>query len=403
MRSSSQTLTGARLKTKKKRLSRPKDPIRTLIVKAVEYWMVTLPKHGGGRHRRYFRTEGEAKTYLQEKRVELRNQGTASLAITDSQRVALLKAEELLAPYRKTVVDAAEFYVERHERIKNSRPVDDTISDFLHALKADGLSVRYQADCKNRLARFRKSFGKRLVADISSNDIGDWLRSLKDENDQPLAALTRNTFWLRLSALFNFARERGWCSENPLLESHKAKVRSSEIEILTPTEFARLLENASDETLPYWAIGGFAGLRSTELERLDWAEVHFDSDLVEVKAAKSKTASRRFVLIRPALKAWLAPYESRKGKVAPRMLRKRLERDRKLANIEQWPSNGLRHSFASYHAAEFQDAGMLALELGHRDQKLIFAHYRELVRPADAHKYWNLRPETARAVSTIAG
>ena len=238
---------------------------------------------------------------------------------------------------------------------------------------------------------------------MSSNEIGDWLRSLKDESDQPLAALTRNTFWLRLSALFNFARERGWCSENPLLESHKAKVRSSEIEILTPTEFARLLENASDETLPYWAIGGFAGLRSTELERLDWAEVHFDSDLVEVKAAKSKTASRRFVLIRPALTAWLAPYESRKGKVAPRMLRKRLERDRKLANIEQWPSNGLRHSFASYHAAEFQDAGMLALELGHRDQKLIFAHYRELVRPADAHKYWNLRPETARAVSAIAG
>ena len=300
------------------------------------------------------------------------------------------------------VVDAAEFYVERHELIKNSRPVDDTITDFLDALKADGLSTRYQTDCKNRLARFRKSFGKRLVADISSNEIGDWLRSLRDENDRALAALTRNTFWLRLSALFNFARERGWCSENPLLESHKAKVKSSEIGILTPAEFARLLENASDETLPYWAaIGGFTGLRSAELERLDWAEVHFDSDLVEVKAAKSKTASRRFVPIRPALKEWLAPYERRKGKVAAKMLRKRLERDRKLANIAQWPNNGLRHSFASYHAAEFRDAGMLALELGHRDQKLIFAHYRELVRPADAHKYWNLRPENAQSITAI--
>jgi integrase len=371
------------------------------MVKGVEYWMVTLPKHGGGRDRRYFRTEGEAKTYLQEKRVELLNQGTASLAITDSQRVALLKAEELLVPYGKSVVDAAEFYVERHELIKNSRPVDDTITDFLDALKADGLSTRYQTDCKNRLARFRKSFGKRLVADISSNEIGDWLRSLRDENDRALAALTRNTFWLRLSALFNFARERGWCSENPLLESHKAKVKSSEIGILTPAEFARLLENASDETLPYWAIGGFTGLRSAELERLDWAEVHFDSDLVEVKAAKSKTASRRFVPIRPALKEWLAPYERRRGKVAAKMLRKRLERDRKLANIAQWPNNGLRHSFASYHAAEFRDAGMLALELGHRDQKLIFAHYRELVRPADAHKYWNLRPEKAQSITAI--
>ena len=56
----------------------------------------------------------------------------------------------------------------------------------------------------------------------------------------------------------------------------QGKVRSSEIGILTPAELARLLESASDETLPYWALGGFTGLRTAELERLDWAEVHFD-------------------------------------------------------------------------------------------------------------------------------
>jgi len=140
MKSSSQALVRARPKAKNEPAPKPKDPIRSVIVKGVQYWMVTLPKHGGGRNRRYFRSGGEAKTYLQEKRVELLNQGTASLAITDSQRVALLTAEELLAPYGKTIVDAAEFYVERHERIKNSRPVDDAITDFLVALKADGLS-----------------------------------------------------------------------------------------------------------------------------------------------------------------------------------------------------------------------------------------------------------------------
>jgi integrase len=256
-------------------------------------------------------------------------------------------------------------------------------------------------DCKSRLARFQISFGDRLVADIRSNEVGDWLRGLKDESDRPLAALTRNTFWLRLSAFFNFAREQGWCSESPLLTSHKAKVRSSDIGILTPSEFARLLENARPETLPYWAMGGFAGLRTAELERLDWAEVHFDSDLIEVKAANSKTASRRFVPIRPALKEWLAPYQSQKGKVAAKTLRKRLERDRRIANIEHWPGNALRHSFASYHAAEFRDAGMLALELGHRDQRLIFAHYRELVRPTDAHKYWSLRPPAPRSIALV--
>jgi hypothetical protein len=107
-----------------------------------------------------------------------------------SNPFALLKAEELLAPYGKTVVEAAEFYVERHEQIKNSRLLDDAVPAFLQELKADGLSARYQKDCKNRLTRFRKSFGERLVAEISSNEVGDWLRSLKDEDDNPLAAFT---------------------------------------------------------------------------------------------------------------------------------------------------------------------------------------------------------------------
>lgn len=62
----------------------------------------------------------------------------------------------------------------------------------------------------------------------------------------------------------------------PLLESHKANVRSSEIGILTPAEFARLLESASDQTLLHLALGGFTDLRTAEFERLDWAEVHFD-------------------------------------------------------------------------------------------------------------------------------
>ena len=68
-------------------------------------------------------------------------------------------------------------------------------------------------------------------------------------------------------------------------------MRSSEIGILTPAEFARLLESASDETLP--PIGrsadsqvcappssnGWTGQRSILI---------FDSDLIEVKATKQK-------------------------------------------------------------------------------------------------------------------
>ena len=69
--------------------------------------------------------------------------------------------------------------------------------------------------------------------------------------------------------------------------------------------------------LPFWAIGAFAGLRRAEIERLTWSEVDFDADVIEVKASKSKTASRRLVTIQPNLREWLAPYRTRIGRVCP--------------------------------------------------------------------------------------
>jgi integrase len=75
------------------------------------------------------------------------------------------------------------------------------------------------------------------------------------------------------------------------------------------------------------------------------------------------------------------------------MLRKRLEADRARAGIVAWPSNALRHSFASYHLAHFSDAASLALQMGHRDQRLLFDFYRELVKPAVALRYWNIMPQ----------
>jgi integrase len=249
---------------------------------------------------------------------------------------------------------------------------------------------------ENRLARFVEAFGNRLLADIGVQDIEAWLRSLL------VGALTRNTYRLRLSSLFQFALAQGWCGKNPVASVAKAKVKCAEIGILKPEELARLLENADEQTLPYWALGAFAGLRSAELERLEWEDVHFDSALIEVKASKAKTASRRFIQIQDALQAWLAPYVDRRGNVCPIGLRKKLASDRMRAGLKAWPSNALRHSFASYHLARFQDAAKLALEMGHRDQRLVFAHYRELVRPAEAAKYWGIVPTGSQSSLSLA-
>jgi hypothetical protein len=73
-------------------------------------------------------------------------------------------------------------------------------------------------------------------------------------------------------------------------------------------------------------------------------------------------------------------------------LQPRINEDRERARLRAgWPPNALRHSFGSYHLARFNDAAALALEMGN-SPAVIFKHYRQLVKPKDAERYWKLAP-----------
>ena len=68
---------------------------------------------------------------------------------------------------------------------------------------------------------------------------------------------------------------------------------------------------------------------------------------------------RRLITLSDNLRAWLAPYASRTGPVwlkAEFTLYHATQKARTNAGLAKWPQNGLRHSFASYHLAKFQDA-----------------------------------------------
>jgi integrase len=144
------------------------------------------------------------------------------------------------------------------------------------------------------------------------------------------------------------------------------------------------------DTLPMLAIGAFAGLRDAEIKRLDWSEVDLERGHIEVKAQKAKSARRRLVSIQPNLSAWLRPYSSLQGCVAPNGNRKKLDRVRTAAGLAKWPRNGLRHSYASYRLAAIHDAPRVASELGHTSPAMLYNTYREVVRPDEAERYWKI-------------
>ena len=341
-------------------------------------------KRNRKRARSFFETKKAAQTFAQLKNNE--------------RLIGATEGAKKLAEFGKTIADAIEFYLP-HLQAKNNRTCTfaELVAELRAAKKADGASAPYLTDLRCRLGQFSNSFGDRLVREIRTDEIDDWLRGLS------VSPVTRNNSRRVLRTAFSFAVKRNYCVGNPVTKTAKAKEIKRPVGILSVAETARLLEAATPDVLPYLAIGLFAGLRRAELERLDWSEIDFESGLIEVTAQNSKTAQRRLVTMQPNLREWLLPLRKHKGNVTPsNCFRELFEQAREGARIAEWPDNALRHSFASYHLAHFKNAASTALELGHHDSRITFAHYRELVKPKNAEKYWNLFPSADASSKVVS-
>ncbi len=362
-------------------------------------FIVTGPQPGGRRWRKFFETRARADAYAHLRRVELSNVGTEGAALSAADRAEFLECRGKLAPYGVTLREALEMILPTLAARRKTVPVEKAVKEMREAQKRDGASARHLSDLKSRLGQFERAFSGRALASFSAPELDAWLRSL------PVGNLARNHSRRIVGGLFAFGMLRGWCLENPVAKIGKAKVAAGKVGILTPEQTACLLENAPADSVAALAIAAFTGLRRAELERLDWREVRLAKGLVEVTASKSKTAARRFIPIRENLGAWLATFARKEGRVCPPNFRLRFDEARKAAGFrvgpgdtgQEWPDNGLRHSFASYHAAHLQDAGKLAAEMGHTTPGIVFQHYRELVEPEEAARYWNIRPAAATA------
>ena len=304
------------------------------------------------------------------------------------------ECKEALTAYGKTIKDATEFFIAHLKASAKSCTAVQLVRELVAAKEHDGASQRHVSDLRSRLNIFADKFNGQPVATITSREIDDWLRSL------PVSPVTRNHYRRLIVLAFNFAVKRGYAADNSAKQTDKAKEPSGDVGILSISEAAQLLECAAPEVLPYIALGLFAGLRRAEIQRLDWSEIDFGSGLIKVKAEKSKTAQKRFVTIQPNLKEWLLPVRKHRGRIAAENseFRKQLDDARAAAGITEWPDNALRHSFASYHLAHFKNAASTALELGHHDSRITFRHYRELVKPKDAERFWNIKPAATEKV-----
>lgn len=318
-------------------------------------------------------------------------------------KISLVPAVTTLAEALKiagdlpNIVAAAKFYTAHHKQTVPKR-IAAVVTELLSVKESRGGAPRYLQDLHSRLTRFAGAFC-RDACNITTAEVQQWLDGLK------VSPQSYSNYRRVIYSLFEFAVARGYATDNPVADVEKIKIRTGEIEIYSPTEIARLLMAASAEFLPCLAVGAFSGLRSAEIERLEWSEIHLAEKFIVVGASRAKTAGRRIVPIHDNLAQWLAPYSERQGKVWRGMhdefysvqqttaAATRVEANQEIRAQApvRWKSNALRHSYASYRFAQIGDAGRVAGELGN-SAAVVHRHYRELVKPADAELWFSVKP-----------
>jgi len=294
-----------------------------------------------------------------------------------------------------------------HELPDKMLPV--AVDEMIETRTKDGTGDAYVRVLKVYLNQLKESFNCQLRA-VTTGQLADYLRN------QDVSSRSKNNARATIGAFFKFCKERGWLPRDHegIELVPKFKEKPTDITIYSPWEVTQFLNHSRPEMVPFLAIGAFAGLRSAEIERLDWSEVHLADKFIEIKAAKAKTASRRIVPITGNLAKWLKDHAKDEGRVVPfdnvnkqigwlvedtnQALKEAAENDGKdpeKAKKVKWKKNALRHSFISYRVAETQDVAKVALEAGNSPQ-IIFQHYRELVQPKEAKAWFGIKPVSTK-------
>ena len=341
---------------------------------------------GGGGSRKWYETQEQALEAARVAAEQKKEFGAASYR------------NDELAEFGWTVADAIRFSLE-HLRAKNaSRLITDAVQELLVSLRQKKRSPDYVSTVGYALNQFANAFPRLSMADVTKPMIEDYLGKASSSG-------TRNTWHSHLAGLFSFALKRDWIKKNPIEGVERLDVKLN-VQTLTPEQMTRLLsacevlqEPAAGAMRTYIALAGFAGIRPEELHRLDWRDVNLSTSSAFIGADVSKVGEARAVPLSENCKAWLATSSTHTGLVAPKAgFRYRFDMVRAAAGYsvrgqggEEWQSDVLRHSYASYWLAIHKNRAELAEHMGN-SAKIIGKHYRRVMPLAEAEAWFAILP-----------
>lgn len=336
----------------------------------------------GKRIRKIFPTQDEARAAGLALVNEARMHGADAFQLSVAARVDAAKALAML-PAGVPLVDAAAAWLASRKAVETP-PLVDAVSAWLAGKRATGRREKTIAGYAHFADRLLSHFPGERVGDVTGARLEAWFEALG------LSGETWNWHRRVASSLFGWCVRKGLASGNAAGMIEVAIIDRGGVEILTTAQSAALMraaEKLRPTMLPYLALGLFAGLRPTELRRLDWRAV--EPSHIRIGSGVAKARSMRLVDVRPTLAAWLDGRRRESGAIE--YSRRHLREVVDAAGIE-WTPDILRHTFASMHLADGGDPAATAFQLGHAGIAVLDTHYKALVSQVEARAFWRIAP-----------
>lgn len=384
-------------------------------------FLVTVPSKLTGklRDRQQFKSKDAAEEWAEKTFTGYRKQGQGFFELTEEERRDVAANVPLLRKHGLKLAEVVQFAIKRMRSEGRDKTVQQVIDELVLSKEQrhtrGDLRERSFRDFKHRAQKFADGFQDRIAAEVTGEEIKNWL------NGRKLGARSNQNYLAIVGEVFHYAGQKRYVGFSPLEDLTDAERKELcgrggldvEPSILTPDQAEQLLAAAMANPdlglLAAVTLGLFCGLRTEELKRLDWSHVRFTDaqPIVTVTAEIAKKRRIRHVEIPANALQWLSLSGTREGSVAGNLYvshyQKRFRKLQKLAGftmkdeagetVSTWETNAMRHSFGSYHYALHGNPLETSRLLGHKaSDQVLFDHYRALATKEQAQAYFAITP-----------
>jgi integrase len=257
--------------------------------------------------------------------------------------------------------------------------VNRWIEKFLRELLDRGKIPTWKR-ARSILHHFGRRLGRRPINSITRDDLLDWQNTIEGTYK------TKHNHQRYVRWFFR------WCIDeaepSPIGRNPMAKIKRFEPEhsdpiLLTSEQFGACLQYAKDnneiQLLAWLCLGGFHGIRTEEILRMDWSHLDWKNGYIHVLQPKKVRGWKpRHLKMRDGVRRHLEGLIFPGHEIVPgknsNVKQVRFNRRRKLmlqnAGITAWPRNTLRHSFKSYDEALNDGHAQTQHEMGHSNPNM---------------------------------